>query len=138
MGRGTQKAKERAAAAERRKKKAAQRVPRTPKYPPEYKEKELKTIQEVEKFRESRQPPVNKQQKPKSEDLPEVKTEEPKKCCGCDAKKEASASGPAGSAVGCAAYNLQCLSKCKAEKDATACEANCGKLMDLCKQNGGK
>ena len=77
MGRGTQKAKERAAAAERRKKKAAQRVPRTPKYPPEYKEKELKTIQEVEKFRESRQPPVNKQQKPKSEDLPEVKTEEP-------------------------------------------------------------
>jgi len=68
----------------------------------------------------------------------EVKTEEPKKCCGCDAKKEASASGPAGSAVGCAAYNLQCLSKCKAEKDATACEANCGKLMDLCKQNGGK
>ena len=53
-------------------------------------------------------------------------------------KKEASASGPAGSAVGCAAYNLQCLSKCKAEKDATACEANCGKLMDLCKQNGGK
>ena len=68
----------------------------------------------------------------------EVKAEEPKKCCGCEAKKEASASGPAGSAVGCAAYNLQCLSKCKAEKDATACEANCAKLMDLCKQNGGK
>jgi hypothetical protein len=29
---------------------------------------------------------------------------------------------------------LQCLSKCKAEKDATKCEENCNKLMDLCKQ----
>merc|ERR1712025_1184607 len=61
------------------------------------------------------------------------KAEAPAKCCGCNKDKEASAaSGPAGSAVGCSAYNLQCLSKCKAEKDVTACEANCNKLMDLC------
>jgi len=76
MGRGRQRAKERAAAAQRRATAAAQRVPRTPKFPPEYKEEELKFAQEAEKHQESRQPPVNKQQKPKSEDLPEVKTAE--------------------------------------------------------------
>lgn len=76
MGRGSQKAKERSAAAQRRATAAAQRVPRTPKFPPEYKEKEQILSKEAENHQESRQPPVIKQQKPKSEDLPKIETGE--------------------------------------------------------------
>ena len=83
MGRGRQKAKERAAAAERRAKAAAQKVPRITSYPSDYKETESAAFREAQKFRESRSSPINEaketvkeivKQVKGSEDLPKVET----------------------------------------------------------------
>jgi len=83
MGRGRQRAKERAAAAQRRATAAAQRVPRTPSYPSDYKETESVAFREAQKFRESRSSPINEaketikeivKQVKGSEDLPKVET----------------------------------------------------------------